>query len=160
MFCVFWGGGWLACGGGGGGWKGDGRGEGIAWGRDSGPRMSGVCEEGGWTYFVAIPEHLANVFRATRSPRRILRMGPRTVAQCLTGSKDSPSRICHATLYVYLQRSGNYGDPRRKEANVRVLGEEGGEETHTCNPTAGRLRRKREHRPPCPRCQKPEVRSR
>ena len=110
---------------------------------------------GDWTYFVAIPEHLANVFRATRSPRRILRMGPRTVAQCLTGSKDSPSRICHATLYVYLQRRGDCGDPRRKEANVRVLGEEGGEETHTCNPIAGRLRRKREHRPPCPRYQIP-----
>lgn len=27
-------------------------------------------------------------------------MGPRTVAQCLTGSKDSPSRMCHSTLYV------------------------------------------------------------
>lgn len=32
-------------------------------------------------YFVAMPEHLARIFRATRSPRRILRTGPLTVAQ-------------------------------------------------------------------------------
>lgn len=32
-------------------------------------------------YFVAMPEHLAIIFNATRSPRRILRTGPLTVAQ-------------------------------------------------------------------------------
>lgn len=32
-------------------------------------------------YFVAMPEHLARIFKATRSPRRILRTGPLTVAQ-------------------------------------------------------------------------------
>lgn len=32
-------------------------------------------------YFVAMPEHLARIFSATRSPRRILRTGPLTVAQ-------------------------------------------------------------------------------
>lgn len=44
--------------------------------------LLGVMEglEGG-DYFVAMPEHLARIFRATRSPRRILRTGPLTVAQ-------------------------------------------------------------------------------
>lgn len=32
-------------------------------------------------YFVAMPEHLARIFKATRSPRSILRTGPLTVAQ-------------------------------------------------------------------------------
>ena len=51
-------------------------------------------------YLVAIPEQRANAFRATRSPNRILRMGPRTVAQCATGSRGRPSPICHSTLDV------------------------------------------------------------
>lgn len=50
------------------------------------------------THLVAIPEHRANVFKATRSPRRTFRIGPRTVAQCLIGSNVSPSRMCHSTL--------------------------------------------------------------
>lgn len=33
-----------------------------------------------WKYFVAMPEHLARMFRATRSPRRIFRTGPVTEA--------------------------------------------------------------------------------
>ena len=52
------------------------------------------------THFVAMPEHLAIVFRATRSPRRIFRTGPLTVAQCLMGLKASPSPMCHSTLYI------------------------------------------------------------
>ena len=47
---------------------------------------------------VAIAEHLARVLRATRSPRRILRTGPRTVAQWVIGVKDWPSFMCHSTL--------------------------------------------------------------
>ena len=47
---------------------------------------------------VAIPEHLARIFRATRSPRRIFRTGPRIVAQWVIGVKDWPSSICHSTL--------------------------------------------------------------
>lgn len=58
--------------------------------------------EGG-TYFVAMPEQRASVFRATRSPRRMFRTGPRTVAQCLTGVKVSPSLMCHSTLLVSCQ---------------------------------------------------------
>ena len=50
------------------------------------------------TYWVAMPEQRARVLRATRSPRRILRKGPRTVAQCLMGVKEVPSFMCHSTL--------------------------------------------------------------
>lgn len=49
-------------------------------------------------YLVAIPEHRASMFKATRSPRRICLAFPRTVATCLTGSNVSPSRMCHSTL--------------------------------------------------------------
>lgn len=50
------------------------------------------------TYFVAIPEHRASVFKATRSPRRIFLTGPRTVAQCSTGLMECPSNTFHSTL--------------------------------------------------------------
>lgn len=52
----------------------------------------------GGRYFVAMPEHLARMFKATRSPRRIFRTGPRTEAHWVMGSKDSPSLMCHFTL--------------------------------------------------------------
>ena len=54
--------------------------------------------EGGGSYFVAMPEHLARMFKATRSPRRIFRTGPMTEAHWVMGSKDSPSLMCHFTL--------------------------------------------------------------
>ena len=47
---------------------------------------------------MAIPEHLARVLRATRSPRRIFLTGPRTVAQWVVGTKEWPSFMCHSTL--------------------------------------------------------------
>lgn len=50
------------------------------------------------TDLVAMPEHRARVFRATRSPRRILRKGPRTVAQWVMGVMEVPSFMCHSTL--------------------------------------------------------------
>lgn len=49
-------------------------------------------------YFVAMPEHLARIFKATRSPRSILRTGPLTVAQWVMGVRISPSFTCHSTL--------------------------------------------------------------
>lgn len=49
---------------------------------------------------VAIPEQRARIFRATRSPNKILRTGPRTVAHCLMGVMLSPSETCHSTLYI------------------------------------------------------------
>lgn len=49
---------------------------------------------------VAMPEQRARVLRATRSPRRILRTGPRTVAQWVMGVMESPSWTCHSTLRV------------------------------------------------------------
>ena len=49
-------------------------------------------------HFIAMPEQRASVFRATRSPSKILRTGPRTVAQCFTGVKVEPSLMCHSTL--------------------------------------------------------------
>ena len=55
------------------------------------------------TYFVAIPEHLASVFKATRSPSRIFLTGPRTVAQCSTGLIEWPSNTFHSTLGRYGQ---------------------------------------------------------
>jgi len=53
-------------------------------------------------YFVAIPLHLASRLSATRSPRRRWRAFPRTVATCLTGSKESPSFMCQFTLCTRL----------------------------------------------------------
>lgn len=47
---------------------------------------------------MAIPEQRARMFKATRSPSRILRTGPRTVAHCLMGVMLSPSETCHSTL--------------------------------------------------------------
>ena len=38
------------------------------------------------------------MFRATRSPSKIFRTGPRTVAACRTGSKEQPSERCQSTL--------------------------------------------------------------
>ena len=88
-------------------------GVGVAGGVDEGEEACGsVCgrERGEWVregrfgevwrlaHLVAMPEHLASVLRATRSPSRIFRTGPLTVAQCLIGSKDSPSWMCHSTL--------------------------------------------------------------
>ena len=49
-------------------------------------------------YFVAIPEQRANVFSATRSPRRRFLAGPVTVATLAIGSNSVPSFICHSTL--------------------------------------------------------------
>ena len=71
------------------------------------------------THFVAIPEHLARVFRATRSPSKIFRTGPLTVAQCLMGLKASPSLMCHSTLYMIISFMSNSNDFQR---------------THTCSP--------------------------
>ena len=62
----------------------------------------GLNEQGSGTYFVAMPEHLASVFRATRSPNRIFLTGPRTVAQCSTGLTTWPSNTFHSTLHCYL----------------------------------------------------------
>ncbi len=42
----------------------------------------------GITYLVAMPEHLASVFKATRSPSKIFRTGPLTVAQWVMGVMD------------------------------------------------------------------------
>jgi len=53
----------------------------------------------GQTHLVAIPLHLARMFRATRSPSNRYRALPRTVAICLTGSKQSPSLRYHSTLH-------------------------------------------------------------
>lgn len=53
----------------------------------------------GQTYLVAIPLHLARMFRATRSPSKRCRALPWTVAICLTGSKYAPSLRCHSTLH-------------------------------------------------------------
>lgn len=50
------------------------------------------------TDLVATPEHRARVFKAILSPKRSFRAGPRTVAQCVMGSMDVPSLICHSTL--------------------------------------------------------------
>ena len=50
------------------------------------------------TYFVAMPEHLAKVFNATLSPRRINLMGPRTMAHWVIGVIAEPSATCHSTL--------------------------------------------------------------
>lgn len=63
--------------------------------------QGGIRERTTWgkaADFVAIPEQRARMFNATRSPRRILRTGPRTVAQCLIGVMVSPSPTCHSTL--------------------------------------------------------------
>lgn len=54
--------------------------------------------EGGGADLVAIPEQRARMFSATRSPNKILRTGPRTVAHCLMGVMLSPSWTCHSTL--------------------------------------------------------------
>src|SRR5437762_13659682 len=56
-------------------------------------------------YLVAIPEHRANVFNATRSPRRSFRAGPATVATFTTGENSVPSFICHSTLPVRDRKS-------------------------------------------------------
>ncbi len=61
----------------------------------------GKRERGKEAYFVAIPEHLASVFKATRSPSRIFLTGPRTVAQCSTGLIECPSKTFHSTLDSY-----------------------------------------------------------
>lgn len=45
-----------------------------------------------------MPLQRASMLRATRSPRRMCRALPRTVATCLTGSNVSPSFECHSTL--------------------------------------------------------------
>ena len=60
-------------------------------------------------YLVAMPEHLAKRFKATRSPRRILRTGPLTVAQWVMGVKDSPSLTCHSTLISLEVSRGSLG---------------------------------------------------
>lgn len=52
----------------------------------------------GNAHLVAMPLHLASMLSATRSPRRICRTLPLTVATCLMGSKVYPSSICHSTL--------------------------------------------------------------
>lgn len=57
------------------------------------------------TYFVAMPEQRARVLRATRSPRRMLRIGPRTVAQWVMGVIVVPSGVCHSTLMIAYQYS-------------------------------------------------------
>lgn len=53
-------------------------------------------------HLVAIPLQRASMFSATRSPRRMLRALPRTVATCLTGWNVSPSSRCHSTLHTSL----------------------------------------------------------
>lgn len=62
----------------------------------------------GWkgAYAVAMPEQRARVLRATRSPRRILRTGPRTVAQWVMGVMGEPSDVCHSTLVARGQSVG------------------------------------------------------
>lgn len=54
---------------------------------------------------VAMPEHRASRFRATRSPRRILRIGPRTVAQWVgweeEGGSGWDSGMCHVILFFF-----------------------------------------------------------
>lgn len=58
----------------------------------------GGGEEGRGGDLVAMPELRARMLSATRSPRRILRTGPVTVAQCVMGVKLEPSWMCHFTL--------------------------------------------------------------
>lgn len=61
-----------------------------------------VLEKGveGGADLVAIPEQRARMLSATRSPSKILRTGPRTVAHCLMGVMLSPSETCHSTLWT------------------------------------------------------------
>ena len=66
-------------------------------GDESQQSIVGESGKGLW-YLVAMPEQRASVLRATRSPNRIFRTGPRTVAQCLTGLNSSASLMCHSTL--------------------------------------------------------------
>lgn len=47
---------------------------------------------------VAMPEQRARMLRATRSPSRILRIGPVTVAQWVIGLIGVVSVMCHVTL--------------------------------------------------------------
>jgi hypothetical protein len=58
------------------------------------------------TYLVAIPEHRAKVFKATRSPRSSCRAGPVTVATFAIGENSVPSFMCHSTLRMRIKNIG------------------------------------------------------
>lgn len=59
---------------------------------------------------VAMPEQRARMLRATRSPSRILRIGPVTVAQWVIGTMGVVSVMCHVTLVSLVW--GVFGDWR------------------------------------------------
>lgn len=72
---------------------------------------------------VAMPEQRARMFRATRSPRRRLRTGPRTVATWDEGGAwmGVPSERCHWTLRVWLDGVFWYGGSRGEQEDERAV---------------------------------------
>lgn len=67
---------------------------------------------------VAMPEQRARMLRATRSPSRILRIGPVTVAQWVIGTMGVVSVMCHVTLISLVW--GVFGDWRGGEGEGDV----------------------------------------
>lgn len=98
-----------------------------------------------WAYFVAIPEQRARIFKATLSPRRIFRIGPRTMAQTVTRSSFSPSLIFHSTLdrgqctTFSSTQSATSEDPERRR-DIDMVKADGERSTRlTCNLAVRRL---------------------
>ena len=117
------------------------------------PPMSAAASQynsgfGRKTHLVAIPLHLAIVLRATRSPSKRHRAGPRTVATLilgvsLVGVTASPSFRYHSTLFHPFQSGQSWavsGIKRKREKRRR-----------TCSRVGQRSRRRTVRRPRRPR---------
>lgn len=73
---------------------------------------------------VAMPEQRARMLRETRSPSKIFRIGPLTVAQCLMGVMGSPSLTCHSTLGIVIYEKQTHSLTGEEDLRAAQLGKD------------------------------------